>query len=117
MRDEPNIRLEPYRRNDSNLGPSPAGANFGYFVIGEIRIVSSGTDDVHGWEHVSASLPSRTPTWSEMVQIKDLFWKDDETVVQFHPRKEAYINRHPFCLHLWRRIGVETMLPPKELIG
>jgi len=42
-----------------------------------------------GWEHVSVSLVAgrdMTPTWTEMNWVKDLFWKEDETVVQFHPK-------------------------------
>lgn len=69
-----------------------------------------------GWEHVSVSLPHRAPTWSEMCRIKDLFWSNDETVVQFHPKRSDYVNIHPHCLHLWRRCGVEMELPPTVLV-
>ena len=69
-----------------------------------------------GWEHVSASLRNRCPTWDEMCLVKDIFWRDDECVVQFHPPKNEYINVHPYCLHLWRKIGEETYLPPKEFV-
>ena len=69
-----------------------------------------------GWEHVRASLRNRCPTWDEMCLVKDIFWRDDECVVQFHPPKNEYINVHPYCLHLWRKIGEETYLPPKEFV-
>jgi hypothetical protein len=78
--------------------------------------MSSGVDDIHGWEHVSVSLRNRTPTWEEMSFVKNLFWKDDETVIQFHPKKSEYINRHPYVLHLWRKIGQDYELPPWECI-
>jgi hypothetical protein len=63
-----------------------------------------------GWDHVSLTLrkdqslePFRvTPTWGMMCLVKDHFWQKSDTVVQFHPAKAAYINVHPFCLHLWR---------------
>lgn len=69
-----------------------------------------------GWEHVSVSLKKRCPTWEEMCMIKDIFWGDDECVVQFHPTKSEYVNAHPYCLHLWKKIGVDFETPPKHFI-
>ena len=69
-----------------------------------------------GWEHVSVSLRNRCPTWEEMCLVKDIFWMDDECVVQFHPPKNEYINVHPYCLHLWKKIGEKADLPPKEFV-
>ena len=67
------------------------------------------------WEHVSVSKINRIPTWKEMCFIKDLFFRKDETVVQFHPKKTEYKNLHKYCLHLWRnKKGHE--LPPKEYV-
>jgi len=121
MRNEPNLRIENYRKYHSSLGLSDPGANWGYFVIGSLRIVSSGGTEnnpgAKGWEHVSVSCTDRCPTWQEMAKVKNLFWKDDETVVQFHPQKDKYINYHPYCLHLWRLTNQEFILPPKELIA
>lgn len=57
------------------------------------------------WEHVSVSRRDRCPTWDEMCQVKDLFWDDEDCVVQYHPPKSSYVNLHPFCLHLWRRVN------------
>jgi len=63
---------------------------------------------VGGWEHVSIHINDngreRIPTWYEMTLIKDVFWKEEECVVQFHPAKSEYVNIHPHVLHLWRRI-------------
>lgn len=69
-----------------------------------------------GWEHVSVSLQNRCPTWDEMCRIKDIFWGEDECVVQFHPPKSEYVNLHPYCLHLWKKIGEKADLPPKEFV-
>lgn len=55
------------------------------------------------YEHVSVSHKSKTPSWQEMVAIKNLFFEDEEEVVQFHPPKSEYVNYHENCLHLWRR--------------
>lgn len=70
-----------------------------------------------GWEHVSASLEHRVPSWSEMCEIKDAFWTEDDCVVQYHPPKEDYVSYHPNCLHLWKPIGVELPRPHWLLVG
>lgn len=118
MRPEPNLRIEHLRRTHPSLGDSEG--NWGYFVVGPLRIISSGTPDprdAHQWEHVSVSCADRCPTWDEMCQVKELFWHDDETVLQFHPRKADYVDQHPFTLHLWRQMGVNAVLPPRVLIA
>ncbi len=56
-----------------------------------------------GWEHASVSLKDRCPTWGEMCHIKNLFWNDDEVVMQLHPAKKDYVNQHENCLHLCDR--------------
>lgn len=66
-----------------------------------------------GWDHVSVSLTNRCPNWEEMCFIKDLFFDEEETVIQFHPKKSRYVNIHPFCLHMWRKKASREMeLPP-----
>jgi|LSQX01.2.fsa_nt_gb hypothetical protein len=70
-----------------------------------------------GWDHVSVSFRRRTPTWDEMCEIKDMFFRADETVVQFHPEEDEYINQHPYCLHLWKKQGHRHELPPWWMIG
>lgn len=115
MRPEPNIRVEHLRQIHPVIGGSEPGVNWGYFVDGPLRIISSGAGDE--WEHVSVSCADRCPTWDEMAKVKELFWGEDETVLQFHPRKDKYRNVHPYCLHLWKRKGEDHLLPPQELIG
>lgn len=82
-----------------------------------IRVVCSPGADEVPWEHVSVSLQTRCPTWDEMCWIKDLFFEDEETVLQFHPPKSEYVDFHPFCLHLWRPIHFEQPTPPTIAIG
>lgn len=79
-----------------------------------LQVVAS---DQIGWEHVSVSRKDRCPTWEEMCQVKDLFWGEDDCVIQYHPPKSEYINNHPYCLHLWRPIDVELPRPHKLLVG
>jgi len=89
-------------------------------------IVSDGSDDRVNvpWEHVSARARTRradntwyerVPNWEEMCFLKDMFWNPDEVVVQFHPKKENYVNIHPNVLHLWRFKG-EMPTPPKVCV-
>jgi hypothetical protein len=82
-------------------------------------IATDGDDDGIGkqWEHVSVSTKNRPPNWQEMNFVKDLFWRDEETVVQYHPPKSRWVNRHPHCLHLWRHKSVDYPLPPMLLVG
>ena len=44
-----------------------------------------------GFEHLSVSTPTRTPTWEEMCIMKNIFWKDDEECMQVHPKKKKII--------------------------
>jgi len=113
----------------SHLPPTKEGDQFGVFQI-PIRkpllifcIASSGSEQVP-WEHVSVSIRNtkgkqinRCPTWEEMCKVKDLFWSDNDTVVQFHPPKSEYVNNHPFCLHLWRDHEGNIKTPPKIAVG
>lgn len=99
----------------------------GMFVMGDsadaLRILSSDGRDEHGspyphvggWEHVSVSTGVRCPTWNEMSLVKDLFWDYGDCVLQFHPPRAAYINNHPYCLHLWRP-PYHVVLPPLILV-
>lgn len=72
--------------------------------------------DGGGWDHVSVTLSSknahRCPTWEEMCAIKDMFFEDEESCVQYHPKKSEYVDAHPYCLHLWRPNDHEVKTPP-----
>lgn len=70
-----------------------------------------------GWEHLSVSMPSRTPTWDQMCMMKDIFWNEDEACVEYHPRKEDYVNMHKHCLHIWKPTNTELPTPPHLLVG
>ena len=72
-----------------------------------------------GWEHVSVAPYNRriTPSWDDMCAVKDMFFRDDEIVVQYHPAKSEYVNNMPNCLHLWRPINAEMPMPPAIMVG
>lgn len=114
-----NPEVEAYRTTHHFLPPTNKGDLHGFFEIpfrsNNLRVMSSGT--THEWEHVSVSLHNRCPNWEEMCLVKSLFWSDDETVIQFHPKKTDYVNRHPYCLHLWKLSNQEHVLPPTWTVG
>jgi len=75
-----------------------------------------------GWEHISITLLEKgvpiMPAYEEMQEIANIFWDDDDWVIQFRPPKSEHVNNHPFCLHWWRPIGGKGMLtPPSILVG
>ncbi len=115
--------IEKFRTNASSFG-DPYGLFMIPFKTVQLKVIACAAligsdmadDPINRWEHVSVSLPNRCPNWPEMCHIKDLFWADDETVIQFHPKKSEYISIHPWCLHLWRLAGVNHELPPSIMI-
>jgi hypothetical protein len=116
-------KLEAGRYHDpsSKWGSTADDGLMGLFEImgpkgGKLRIVSSGAYDGSGWEHVSVSLLHRAPNWAEMCFVKDLFWREDEVVIQYHPAKSDYINCHPHCLHLWRPTKETIPMPPTFMV-
>jgi hypothetical protein len=121
MRRTPPEFLERYRITEGHYA-SELGNMFGAFIIhrssgATLTVISSGEDFEHLWEHVSVSTEKRTPKWSEMCMIKDLFWDEEETVMQLHPPKSIYVNYHPFTLHLWKPMEHSIPLPPPLLVG
>jgi hypothetical protein len=80
--------------------------------------------DQSGWEHLSVTLCDknhkqikRCPTWLKMCDLKNIFWDEEDCVIQLHPPKSDWVNCHEFCLHLWRPVGVELPRPPYYMIG
>jgi len=113
------VKVGRYASDDS------AGCNGLFFISNmrikaprdEVRILRVIASDGEGWEHVSVSLPHRTPTWKEMDFIKRMFWDDDDCVMQLHPPRGDWVNNHPYCLHLWRPVGDYIPRPPMWLVG
>lgn len=102
------------------------GADAHAFVLetvdGEVLVVYSADED--GWEHASVSpcgskdeLDQPCPTWVQMCEFKRALWRDDETVVQMHPREADYVHGVGFdtnILHLWRPVGGAWSMLEKE---
>lgn len=100
-------------------GYPPGDAQNGFFVVKlkHNQLVTVIASNGAGWEHVSVSRRDRTPTWEEMCQVKDIFWDEDDCVIQYHPPKSEYVNNHKNCLHLWRPLGRNIPTPPALLVG
>lgn len=114
MRRWPNMRVLHHRLIDGEEGGVSGLYEFVYRGA-RLRVIAS---DGLGWDHVSVSTRSRCPTWEEMAYIKSLFFRDDETAIEFHVPVSDHINQHPYCLHLWRpNDGREIPRPDAALVG
>lgn len=110
---------EKFRLRNGQMGSDESAGNNGCFIL-KLRYgqsVRTIAGEGLGWEHVSASRVDRCPTWEEMCQIKDMFWDKTDCVVQFHPPESEYVNNHPYCLHLWKPIGIALPMPDSILVG
>lgn len=107
-----------YRVRKGMFASDESYGNCGAFLIQQSRkeflhvIASSGM----GWEHVSVSREDRIPNWREMCFIKNMFWDDEDCVIQYHPPKSQYVNDHKYVLHLWKPIGIELPMPPLVMV-
>lgn len=114
--------IETYRITRGQFGSDSTYGNNGAFSIGRGRtrfaIIAS---DGEGWEHVSVHCitegKERTPTWSEMCFVKELFWDEQDCVIQYHPAKSEYVNMHKHTLHLWRPTNQIIPIPDKIMVG
>ena len=72
-----------------------------------------------GWEHCSVSpyVKRIVPDYDALCQLKNVFWSEDEDVIQVFPRKENYVNNLSNCLHLWRCYYTDMILPPSCFVG
>ncbi len=109
---------EQFRVKKGVMASDESFGNNGYFVIPhesyDLNIIAS---DGQGWEHVSVSMPLRTPNWKQMCFIKEMFWEGTDCVVQYHPPESDYVNNHEHCLHLWRSLDVDMPRPGSILVG
>ena len=111
---------EEYRIKTGALGSDKSIGNNGAFFIRSLKFkqpIRAVVSDGMGWEHVSVSFPNRCPTWGEMCIVKDIFWDEEDMVVQYHPPKSDYVNCHPYTLHLWRSTDQEIPAPPSIMVG
>jgi hypothetical protein len=122
---------EQFRVTSGALPSSSGNGNNGVFeikiketyAVGKSRNVTLFciASDGMGWEHLSVHAAignsTFTPSWDMMCMVKNMFWNDEDTVVQFHPPKSTYVNNHPNVLHLWRKIDLNQPLPDPIMVG
>lgn len=107
-------------RNDFEIIRKGFDGGMGIFTKGNIKGMTVIWSYAGGWEHISMDGKSRMPTWEEMCQLKDMFFKDDECCVQYHPPKSEYVNNIPYCLHIWKPIEKYSgilPIPPSLFVG
>ena len=68
------------------------------------------------WDHVSVSLPNRTPNYQEMKMVKRIFFEADETAIEYHPAESDYISVNDNVLHLWRPQKLVIPMPPSIMV-
>ena len=69
------------------------------------------------WDHVSVSRRNRSPNQTELDHVFRLFFREDETAVQFFVPKSEHVNNMPHCLHLFRPQNTEIPKPPSLMVG
>jgi hypothetical protein len=115
--------LERYRRPDlarEIWQGFPGDDETGLFIVqspidrANMAVIASNND---GWDHVSVSRKSRCPNWPEMTFVKQLFYYDHETVVEYHVPPTDHVNMARYALHLWRCQGQDFPRPPSILVG
>lgn len=104
------------------------GNTYGHFLLlapsGALLFAVVADGEETRFDHVSVSVrhqggtkTPRCPTWEEMCWIKSLFWDEEDTVIQYHPPRSKYVNRHAHCLHLWKPLDFPVPTPPEWTIG
>jgi hypothetical protein len=96
--------------------PSNEFGGQGHIYLPETKPMFVVFSNSYDWEHVSVSFTYRCPVWEEMCKVKDIFFNEEESVVQYHPPKSNYVNHHPYCLHLWKPLKEKIPLPPKHFV-
>lgn len=72
-------------------------------AITELSVILSAAAQSDGrvWLHVSVAHQSRMPSWQELVDVKEWLFGFDRYAAQIVPPRSEYVNKHPFCLHLF----------------
>jgi hypothetical protein len=122
MREDVPERLEDGR--NPNLSDPSYGLTGAFEIMGpcgaSLRIIANDANEpeADGWEHVSVSTGRRCPNWEEMCFVKDLFWDEEELVLQYHVPASQHINNHPYVLHMWRdTLHPHPRMPGSRMVG
>lgn len=85
--------------------PSPMEGVQAY-KYGRCRVL---VDRRSGYWHMSISHHRQLPTWAEVRDARYALIPNEATMVMALPPKEAYVNIHEFCFHLWEIQGQEAL--------
>ena len=80
----------------------------------KLRCLASDGGD---WDHVSVSRPDRCPDWSEMEQVKRMFFADEECAMQLHVPVSDHISCIDTTLNIWRPQNEPIPRPPWSMVG
>lgn len=112
--------IERHRIKTGVYGSDSSYGLNGVFIIPfdektQLQIMVS---DQCGWDHVSVTIYDRkeTPSWDHMCFVKDIFFDDNETAIQYHPSKKAKININENVLHIWRPHNYVIKMPPTVFV-
>jgi hypothetical protein len=81
-------------------------ARRGLAIVASVDLISGGS-----WLHVSFSHRNRTPSWDDMVWVKETFIGTLRKSYINFPKKDEWINVNPYCLHLWTPLDSLAFLP------
>lgn len=87
-------------------------AGFGYRDGLKVLVTVETYPDKSVWHHISFSYPNKLPNWEDLRAVKTLFMGKDKLAIQVLPREDLpgeYLNVHPNCLHLYRRLDGDTL--------
>lgn len=92
------------------LSPPPVGAP-NWRLDGMIILTTVQESGGAEWYHVSYSRPDRVPSHEDTCAVRAAMFRPDALVIAVYPPVDEYINQHPYCLHLWERLGPERLVP------
>lgn len=61
------------------------------------------------WLHLSVSRKRRMPLWHDLLLARDELFGPERLFVQLVPPASAWLNMHPFCMHLFSRVTGPTV--------
>lgn len=115
--------LEKFRVVNGPMASTPEAGNNGMFLIPHQKYAKDRfqvtCSDGMGWEVVSFTYykKNKTPTWDDSCYIKDLFWEEEEAVMQLHRPASLRVSERKFVIALMRPIEVEIPQPPVITLG
>lgn len=83
------------------------------WMIGDLKVIWSIAKEEDGrrWIHVSASRPTRLPSYNDMKRVKSLFIGDSRPAYSVYAPHAEHVNIHSNCLHLWAPFNGIAALP------